>query len=251
METEPQKAFPLEKAYPFAKEHGLANEADRIRDMNIEWDRPYTSSVRRGLIIDLLAQRGLLPAFKETYWPYGFGERGKAEEERYLKLKSEFEHVKGTDEGEPREGPGEDPEYDEFALESHLRDFLAKNPERIEKTLRLYSAPESEGVEYPVDHGRIDILAIDAKGGFVVVELKLSRGRQKALGQLLYYMGWVDQHLKSPSNARCRGIIIAKKITDALVVAVTRVPGVKLYQYNMSFSTELVDAGTASSATGA
>jgi RecB family endonuclease NucS len=128
---------------------------------------------------------------------------------------------------------------------------LAKNPEKIEKTLRLYATPGNEGVEYPVDHGWIDILTTDAQGGFVVVELKLSRGRQKALGQLLYYMGWVDQHLGTPSNPRCRGIIIAKKITDALVVAVTKVPGVKLYQYKMSFSTELVDAGTVISATGA
>jgi hypothetical protein len=243
----------LEKAYPFAEEHGLASDADRIRDMNINWDRPYTSSVRRGLIIDLLAQKGLLPAFKETNWPYGLGERGKAEEKRYLKLKSEYEHyVKGNDEAESNEAaPTSDAKYDEFALESHLRDFLAKNPDKIEKTLQLYATPDYEGVEYPVDHGWIDILAIDAQGGFVVVELKLSRGRQRALGQLLYYMGWVDQHLGTPSNPRCRGIIIAKKITDALVVSVTRVPGVKLYQYKMSYSTELVDAGTVISATGA
>jgi len=250
METEFQKAFPLEKAYPFAKEHGLASEADRIRDMSIEWDRPYTSSVRRGFMIDLLAQKGLLPAFKETYWPYGLSERGKAEERRYLRLKSEFD-MRESDKNEPSDAPRAETIHDEFALESHLRDFLAKNPEKIEKTLHLYSAPESEGVEYPVDHGRIDILATDAQGGFVVVELKLSRGREKALGQLLYYMGWVDQNLKTPSNTRCRGIIIAKKITDALVVAVTKVPGVKLYQYKMSFSTELVDAGTVISATGA
>src|ERR1039458_2415813 len=76
----------------------------------------------------------------------------------------------------------------EFALEAHLRDFLAKNLDRIETGLRLYASPERNGVEYPVGGGRIDLLAVDRNGKFVVIELKLSQGRKKTLGQLLYYM---------------------------------------------------------------
>jgi RecB family endonuclease NucS len=48
-----------------------------------------------------------------------------------------------------------------------------------------------------VDSGRIDVLAVDSENKYVVIELKLSRGRSKALGQLNYYMGWVDEHLES------------------------------------------------------
>jgi len=71
----------------------------------------------------------------------------------------------------------------------------------------------------------------------VVIELKLSQGRNKTLGQLLYYMGWVDQHLgKGP----CRGFIIASEITEDLAVAVARVPGVSLAKYRMSFAIEPV-----------
>jgi RecB family endonuclease NucS len=74
----------------------------------------------------------------------------------------------------------------EFALEAHLRDFLAKNLDRIEPGLRLYDSPERDGIEFPVDGGRIDLLAMDQNGKFVVVQLKLSQGRNKTLGQLLY-----------------------------------------------------------------
>lgn len=92
------------------------------------------------------------------------------------------------------------------ALETRLRDFLAKNLDRVEPGLKLYASQERSGIEFPVDGGRIDLLAVDQNGQYVVVELKLSQGRNKALRQLLYYMGWVDQSL---GHAPCRGLIIA------------------------------------------
>ena len=80
-------------------------------------------------MIDLFSQKGLLPAFKETYWPYGLSERGKAEERRYLKLKSEFARSDGDSGNDESTGtePGVDPAYEEFALESHLR-FSGEKP---------------------------------------------------------------------------------------------------------------------------
>lgn len=123
----------------------------------------------------------------------------------------------------------------EFALEAHLRDFLAKNLDRIEPGLRLYATQERNGIEFAVDAGRIDLLAVDRNEKFVVIELKLSQGRNKALGQLLYYMGWVDKHL---GEGPCRGFIIASDITEELSVAVSRVTGIKLAEYHMSFAIE-------------
>ena len=84
-----------------------------------------------------------------------------------------------------------------------------------------------------------DLFAVDRAEKFVVIELKLSQGRNKTLGQLLYYMGWVDQHL---GNGPCRGIIIASEITEELSVAVARVPGVQLAKYRMSFAIEPLGA---------
>lgn len=121
----------------------------------------------------------------------------------------------------------------EFALEAHLRDFLAKNLDRLEPGLQLYQADGRNGVEFQVDGGRIDLLGVDHSGRLVVIELKLSQGRNKALGQLLYYMGWIDQHL---GNGPCRGFIIASDISGELATAVSRTPGVSLAEYHLNFS---------------
>ena len=92
-------------------------------------------------------------------------------------------------------------------------------------------------MEYSIEDGRIDILAVDKNNRPVVIELKISRGRNRTIGQLLYYMGWVDAHLgKGP----CRGMIIAREISDDLVVAVQRVSEVSLFRYRMSVSLEPV-----------
>jgi RecB family endonuclease NucS len=115
-----------------------------------------------------------------------------------LRIKGEYEAFlegRGPDAEGGDEGSSDPEQALEFAFEAHLRDFLAKNLDRIETGLRLYASPEHTGVEFPVDGGRIDLLAVDRNGKFVVIELKLSQGRNKTLGQLLYYMGWVDQHL--------------------------------------------------------
>jgi RecB family endonuclease NucS len=96
---------------------------------------------------------------------------------------------------------------------------------------------ERKGIEYPVEGGRIDLLALDRSDKYVVIELKLSQGRNKTLGQLLYYMGWVDQHL---GESPCRGYIIASEITEDLSIAVSRVPDVNLAKYRMSFAIEPV-----------
>lgn len=124
-----------------------------------------------------------------------------------------------------------------FALEADLRDFLAANLQVIEPGLKLYRDGEQDGVEFSVDRGRIDILAIDRNGTPVVIELKLAKGRNRAIGQLLYYMGWIDQNL---GKGQSRGIIVARDIPDDLLIATNRVSGVSLYRYRVSMSVERV-----------
>ena len=79
----------------------------------------------------------------------------------------------------------------EFAYEADLRDYLARNLTLIEPGLRLYQDEDIKGIEYPVGGRFIDILAIDKDGGFVVVELKVSRGYDRVIGQLFRYVGWI------------------------------------------------------------
>jgi hypothetical protein len=125
-----------------------------------------------------------------------------------------------------------------FALESHLRDYLAKNIQKsnlFESKLTLYiSADGRDGVEFQTDVGPIDILAVDESNNFVVLELKLGRGPDACLGQILRYMGWVKKHLAGEKEVK--GIIIASEIPIKLKYAVTQVSNVKLMEYELNFS---------------
>jgi Endonuclease NucS len=237
-EIEQYKVLSLTGAYKFSRENGLADEALAIREMEIEWDKTYTSTLRRGFIVDLLTKHGLFDTFKEQYWTNGNTSEGERLVRRYLKVKSDYENYLA---GALPESPESSDEVEEaiqqqFALEAHLRDFLAKNLSQVEAGLRLYEQDGRDGVEFPIDNGRIDILAVDSQDALVVIELKLSRGRNSTIGQLLYYMGWVDSNLKGP----CRGIIIASEITSDLQIAAQRVEGVSLLKYNLSVSVERV-----------
>ena len=121
----------------------------------------------------------------------------------------------------------------EFAFERDLRNYLVKNLALIEPGLRLYDEEGITGVEFPVGGRFIDILAIDNDGCYVVVELKVSRGYDRVVGQLLRYMGWVEQNMET--SRPVRGIIVAKEITADLKLAASRVSGVRLIEYEISF----------------
>lgn len=120
-----------------------------------------------------------------------------------------------------------------FALEAHLRDYLAKSLPKLSEdgpSLSLYRTDERDGVEFQTDVGPIDILAT-GNNDFYVFELKLGRGPDAALGQILRYMGWVKKHLAGDNNVH--GIIVASDIGQKLKYAATQVPNVRLMEYNL------------------
>ena len=121
----------------------------------------------------------------------------------------------------------------EFAFERDLQNYLVKNLSSLEEGLTIYRDEEFTGVEYPVGGRYIDILAVDAAGGFVVIELKVSRGYDRTIGQLLRYMGWVRQNLAS--GKQVRGIIVASDITEDLKLAASQIENVRLVEYEISF----------------
>lgn len=239
MEDGNKSTLSLKAAYSFGVARSLEKEIAEIRDMIIEWDLSYTSSLRRGYIVDLFEKKGVFEEFKTSYWTYGDTPDGDRKRRRYLKIKKQYEDFLFGRDTSPEEEAEEQEEDRQFAAEADLRDFLAKNPDCIEKGLRVYKASDRVGVEFPIEGGFIDILCVDQNQSYVVIELKVGRGRNKAVGQLLYYMGWIDRNL---GNAPCRGMIIAKEIPDDLVLAVQRVPGLSLYHYNLSVSVEPVTA---------
>jgi endonuclease len=116
---------------------------------------------------------------------------------------------------------------------------IVKNLHSIEPGLRLYEEEGLTGVQFSVGGRFIDILAVDRDNRFVVIELKVSRGYDRVIGQLLRYMGWVEQNLESAKSAR--GIIVAKEITDDLKLACSRLMDVKLIEYELSFTLRHVE----------
>lgn len=56
MNDEQTRTLSLKAAYSFGLSNGLDPEVNEIRNMVIEWDSSYTSSLRRGYIVSLFNQ---------------------------------------------------------------------------------------------------------------------------------------------------------------------------------------------------
>ena len=103
------------------------------------------------------------------------------------------------------------PQTNAFAAETHLRDYLAQHLDEVEKGLNLFVDNSGQsGVEYNTPIGRIDILALDDKGNFVVIELKVKQGPDAVAGQVLRYKNWVRRHLAN--GKRVRGIVMCRSV---------------------------------------
>ncbi|WP_430462627.1 endonuclease NucS domain-containing protein [Thalassolituus sp. LLYu03] len=123
----------------------------------------------------------------------------------------------------------------EFAYEHDLRDFLARNLQLVEPGLTLYTDEGITGVEFPVGGRFIDLLAVDASGNYVVIELKVSKGYDRVVGQILRYMNWIKMNQADESQG-VRGIIIAKNISEDLRLACAGLPSVTLAEYELAVS---------------
>ena len=127
------------------------------------------------------------------------------------------------------------PEDYEFAYEKDLQNFLIKNLTIIEEGLTLYEDEGIKGIEFPVGNRFIDLLTVDKNNDFVVIELKVSRGYDRVVGQILRYMAWIRKN-QANDDQKVRGIIIAREISDDLLLACSETKNVELYEYNLSVS---------------
>jgi endonuclease NucS-like protein len=123
----------------------------------------------------------------------------------------------------------------EFAYERDLKNYLSKNLSIIESGLGLYEEEGISGLEFPVGGRFIDILALDKHNNYVVVELKVSRGYDRVIGQLLRYMAWIEKN-QADANQRVRGIIVAGNISEDLILAASRLGDVELFEYNLAMT---------------
>lgn len=147
----------------------------------------------------------------------------------------------------PPTGPPKSPEdqddekvtVSEFAYERDLRNFLAKNLGTIEPGLRLYEEEGINGIEFPVGGRFIDILGLDRENRYVVIELKVSRGYDRVVGQLLRYISWIKKN-QAEEGQDVRGVIVAREISEDLLLACADLSNVRLFEYELSVSLKKV-----------
>lgn len=125
-----------------------------------------------------------------------------------------------------------------FAMEAHLEEFLVRNWAQTElgRDYDIYQENgELVGRQYQTDTGPLDILAISKdKQTLLVVELKKGRASDVVVGQALRYMGYVQDELAEEGQA-VKGIIIAHEDDQRIRRALTMVPSVEFYRYQVSF----------------
>ncbi len=134
---------------------------------------------------------------------------------------------------EPPLPPSDDSPGPSLSLERDLERALRASPGQIEPGLSITDG----GVQAIVPSGRIDILAEDAAGRQVVIELKAVRAPRDAVAQVLAYMG----DLQAETGRAVRGVLIAPDFDSRAISAARMVPALVLRRFSFQFSFETVD----------
>ena len=126
---------------------------------------------------------------------------------------------------------GDEPGTDNqrLSLERDMQRYLRGDIARLEPGLVIID----DGAERAVASGFIDILARDASGATVVIELKAGKSDPRVIGQVLGYMGDIADEDEPEA---VRGIIVAHEFDQRTRSAARAVPNLRLYSYAVSFA---------------
>ena len=113
-------------------------------------------------------------------------------------------------------------------LERDVQFYLAEN-----LSSALNEALELVGKEVSVPFGRIDVLARDASGRLVAIELKVGVASRDAIGQLQSYMGALQ--VQYPGII-VRGILVAASLDDKAEAALSVARNIQFWSYNVRFT---------------
>lgn len=129
----------------------------------------------------------------------------------------------------------------EFLLEKDLQRYLAENLSTIEPGLQLYVDDDGvKGIEYEAGGGRrIDILAVDKNKALCVIELKVSKGYDRVIGQTLRYVNWIRLEVAEPGQ-QVRGMIVCRSMSEDLRLAAASVPDIELFEYELKVDVKKV-----------
>lgn len=226
------RSLPLNLAYDLLEKNGFVTEAALLRN-SIPGKELSKRRAKRGMALEVLRTKGLVGRFLTEFWPYGNTDAGKSRIARYDLAYEEWKASKSDDVKDDVEDLN--PDADRFAYEGDLRDYLAKNLGVLEPGMTLWPVAASEkAVEFQLDGGRrIDILARDRNGTPVVIELKVSRGHERVIGQALYYRACIREKFGVPN---VRTVIVAREIGAELRLATKELADVQLFEYQLSMT---------------
>lgn len=196
------------------------------------------------LVIDTCASEGEFPSYEKlTGLVLQNFPNSKWKRTHYAWYKSQIRRGEivvpgGDDESDSTQQDSIDSEVEEvieasLSLERDLHAYLTRAIHEIESGLTL----RQNGVEHQIDAGRIDLLATDAAGSIVVIELKAGTAKDAALGQLLGYIGCMAEN--NP-HASVRGILIASEFEKRVVYAAKALPQIRLVRYKVAFQLQTV-----------
>ena len=114
-----------------------------------------------------------------------------------------------------------------MGLERDLQIALRSKIEQLEPGLTVID----KGKERAVDSGFIDITGRDSSGTTVVIELKAGVAGQRAIAQILSYMGDVSEE-----DGDVRGILVASGFDAKAKTASRMVPSLILRKYDVRFA---------------
>jgi hypothetical protein len=151
---------------------------------------------------------------------------------RYLKFLKDDEFRSRDPGQESSENAGTDPAMEEvaqqrFSLERDMQAALRLNIKSLDPSLRIID----DGAERAVGSGLIDITCEDGNA-LVVVELKAGKADSRAIGQILGYMGDLNEE---EGGKPVRGILVAHDFDRRARAAARVVPALTLKQYSIEF----------------
>jgi endonuclease len=137
------------------------------------------------------------------------------------------ELLKNNESEENNSGAGDNISAFAISVEKDLQKYLSNRLNELESGLTLVS------IEYGTSAGFIDILAKDAQGVLVAIELKAGRASDAAIGQLLGYLGAL---IEADNTKSYRGILVASDFENRTVYAAKAIPTISLFRYNIQFA---------------
>lgn len=112
-----------------------------------------------------------------------------------------------------------------FRYERELQEAIRRQLNQVEVGL----VEADGGHERSVATGKIDVLARDLAGHFVVIELKVGPCPHGALEQVLAY----STDLEAETGTPCRAILVASQFSDRIRAAAKRARDISLITYEL------------------